>query len=53
MIKAFWHGSNIERLNVNRAMSPTAYVAEDGLDGHQWKKKPLVLPWIDSQLKGI
>jgi len=25
-------------------MAPTAYVAEDGLVGHQWEEKPLVLP---------
>jgi len=25
-------------------MAPAAYVAEDGLVGHQWKEKPLFLP---------
>jgi len=25
-------------------MAPAAYVAEDGLVGHQWEEKPLVLP---------
>jgi len=28
-------------------MAPAAYVAEDGLVGHQWKEKPLVLPRLD------
>jgi len=28
-------------------MAPTAYVAEDGLVGHQWEEKPLVLPRLD------
>jgi len=28
-------------------MTPTAYVAEDGLVGHQWEEKPLVLPTLD------
>jgi len=25
-------------------MTPGAYVAEDGLVGHQWEEEPLVLP---------
>jgi len=29
-------------------MAPTAYVVEDGLVGHQWKEKPLVLPRLDA-----
>jgi len=28
-------------------MAPAAYIAEDGLVGHQWGKKPLVLPRVD------
>jgi len=28
-------------------MGPAAYVAEDGLVGHKWEKKPLVLPRLD------
>jgi len=28
-------------------MAPAAYVAEDGLVGHQWEEKPLVLPRLD------
>ncbi|EDL90609.1 rCG38724 [Rattus norvegicus] len=27
-------------------MTPAAYVAEGGLVWHQWKDKPLVLPWL-------
>jgi len=27
-------------------MAPTAYVAEDGLVGHQWKKNSFVLPSV-------
>ena len=32
-------------------MAPAAYVAEDGLVGHQWKEKPLVLPRLDPQCR--
>jgi len=28
-------------------MTPAANVAQDGLVGHQWEKKPLVLPRLD------
>jgi len=28
-------------------MAPAAYVAEDGLVGHQWKENPWVLPRLD------
>jgi len=34
-------------------MAPTAYVSEDGLSGHQWKKRPLVLPRFDSHFNGL
>jgi len=36
-------------------MAPTAYVTEDGLVGHQWKEKPLVLTRLDPlpQCRGI
>jgi len=34
-------------------MAPAAYVAEDGLVGHQWKKKPFVLPRLDPQGRGM
>jgi len=34
-------------------VAPAAYVAEDGLFGHQWKQKPLVLPKLDLQCKGM
>jgi len=34
-------------------MAPAAYVAEDGLVGHQWKEKPLVLPRLDPQCRGM
>jgi len=34
-------------------MASNTYVVEDGLVGHQWKEKPLVLPRFDSQLKGM
>jgi len=33
---------------MDRPMAPAAYVAEDGLVGHQWKEKPLVLPRLDT-----
>jgi len=34
-------------------MAPAAYVAENSLVGHQWKEKPLVLPRLDSQCRGM
>jgi len=34
-------------------VAPDAYVAEDGLVGHQWEEKPLVLPRLDPQCRGI
>jgi len=34
-------------------MAPTAYVEEDGLVEHQWKEKPLVLPRLDPQCRGM
>jgi hypothetical protein len=30
-------------------MAPTAYVAEEGLIGHQWEGSPLVLWRLDAQ----
>jgi len=32
---------------MDRPMAPAAYVAEDGLVGHQWEENPLVLPRLD------
>ena len=32
---------------MDRPMAPTAYVAEDGLVGHQREEKPLVLPILE------
>jgi hypothetical protein len=29
-------------------MAPAVYVAEDGLDGHQWEKRSLVLWRLDA-----
>jgi hypothetical protein len=29
-------------------MTPAAYVAEDGLVGHQWEERPLVLRRLDA-----
>jgi len=34
-------------------MAPAEYVAEDGLVGHQRKGKPLVLPRLDPQCRGM
>jgi hypothetical protein len=34
----------IELTSTARAVSLAAYVAEDGLFGHQWEERPLVLP---------
>jgi hypothetical protein len=32
-------------------MAPGAYVAEDGLVGHQWEKRPLVLGRFDAPVE--
>jgi len=38
---------------MDRPMAPASYVAEDGLVGHQWEEKSLVLPnWIP-QCRGM
>jgi hypothetical protein len=34
-------------------MAPAAYVAEDGLVGHQWEDRPLVLGRLYSQYRGM
>jgi hypothetical protein len=34
-------------------MAPAAYVAEDGLVGHQWKERPLVLEGLMPQCRGM
>ena len=34
-------------------MTPAAYVAEDGLVGHQWEERPLGLKMLDTQCRGI
>jgi len=31
-------------------MAPSTYAAEDGLVGHQWEAKPLVLPMLDASV---
>jgi hypothetical protein len=33
------------------SMAPTAYVAEDGLVGHQWEERPLVLWRLNAPVK--
>jgi len=33
---------------MDRAMALAAYVAEDGLVGHQWEDKPLILPRLNN-----
>jgi len=35
------------------SMAPAAYVPKDGLVGHQWKERPLVLPRLDPQCRCI
>jgi hypothetical protein len=32
-----------QRVHIEGLMAPAAYVAEDGLVGHQWEERPLVL----------
>jgi hypothetical protein len=29
-------------------IAPAVYVAEDGLVGHEWEERPLVLGWLDA-----
>ena len=36
-------GLNHQLKSTNRPMAPAAYVAEDGLVGHQWEARSLVL----------
>jgi len=31
---------------MDRPIAPAAFVAEDGLVGHQWEEKPVVLPML-------
>jgi len=38
---------------MDRPIAPAAYVAEDGLDGLQREEKPLVLPTLDPQCRGM
>jgi len=38
---------------MDRPMAPATYVAEDGLVGHQWEEKPLVLTRLDPQCRGM
>jgi len=38
---------------MDRPITPGAYVAEDGLVGHQWEEKPLLLPRLDPQCMGM
>jgi len=37
---------------MDRPMSPASYVAEDGLVGHQWEEKPVVLPRLNNPMFG-
>jgi len=38
---------------MDRPMAPAAHVAEDGLVGHQWEERPLVLPRLGPQCRGM
>jgi len=38
---------------MDRTMAPAAYVAEDGLFRYQWEEKPLTLPRLDTQCRGM
>jgi hypothetical protein len=33
-------------------MAPAAYVAKDGLEGHQWEERPLVLWRLNAPVEG-
>ena len=35
--------TNYQRIHMEGPMAPAAYVAEDGLVGHQWEERPLGL----------
>jgi len=36
---------------MDRPMAPAAYLAEDGLVGHQWEEKPLDLSRLESPVQ--
>jgi len=38
----------IPRVHRDGCLAPAAYVAEDGLGGHQWEERPLVLSRVDA-----
>jgi len=38
---------------MDRPLAPAAYIAEDGLVGHQWEENPLVLPRLNPQCRGM
>jgi len=38
---------------MDRPMAPVVYVAKNGLVEHQWEEKPLVLPGLDPQCRGM
>jgi hypothetical protein len=37
-----------QRVHMEGLMAPAAYIAEDGLVGHQWEERPLVLRRLDA-----
>jgi hypothetical protein len=36
-----------QRIHMDQPMAPAAYMAEDGLVGHQWEERPLSLRVFD------
>ena len=41
-----------QRVHMEGTMTPAAYVAEDGLVGHQREERPLVLRRLDAPVQG-
>jgi hypothetical protein len=41
-----------QRVQMEGPMAPAAYVAEDGLVGHQWEERTLVVGRLDGEMPG-
>jgi uncharacterized lipoprotein YmbA len=41
--RALWNDTTNQRKHMVELVALAAYVAEDGLVGHQWEERPLVL----------
>ena len=48
MISSCIFSSGFSVISIQDAKAPAAYVAEDGLVGHQWEERPLGLRVFDA-----